>query len=132
VLITIDTLRADHLPAYGYTGIKTPNLDQLAGESLIFEDAIAHIPMTLPSHASIHTGLLPIYHGVRDNAGFFLDSKITTLPETLKSKGYNTAAFVSAFVLDSQFGLDQGFDLYSDDFTLAQARVVSTDVYRPR
>jgi len=130
VLITIDTLRADHLPAYGYTHVKTPNIDKFANESLIFEDAIAHIPMTLPSHASILTGLLPAYHRVRDNAGFFLDSKITTLPETLKINGYATAAFVSAFVLDSQFGLNQGFDLYSDDFTLAQARVVNTDVYR--
>ena len=130
VLITIDTLRADHLPVYGYTQVKTPNLDRLANESLIFEDAIAHIPMTLPSHVSILTGLLPAFHGVRDNAGFSLDSKITTLAETLKSNGYTTAAFVSAFVLDAQFGLNQGFDLYSDDFTLTQARVASTDVYR--
>ncbi|HSE40421.1 MAG TPA: sulfatase-like hydrolase/transferase [Acidobacteriota bacterium] len=130
VLVTIDTLRADHLPMYGYTKIRTPNLDRFANESLVFADAIAHVPMTLPSHASILTGLLPPSHGVHDNAGFILNSKVETLAETLKSKGYNTGAFVSAFVLDSQFGLDQGFDIYSDHFTLAEARIDNTDVSR--
>ncbi len=130
LLVTIDTLRADHLPSYGYTKIRTPNLDQFANESLVFEDAIAHVPMTLPSHISILTGLLPPSHGVRDNARFILDSKVDTIAEILKSKGYQTAAFVSAFVLDSQFGLDQGFDMYSDNFTLVEARVDSTHVAR--
>ncbi len=130
VLITIDTLRADHLPAYGYTKLSTPAMDRLAAESVLFEDAIAHVPMTLPSHASILTGLLPVEHAVHDNAGFILNEKIKTLPEILKENGYNTAAFISAFVLDSQFGLDQGFDLYSDDFSLAEARVSSTDLHR--
>ena len=130
VLVTVDTLRADHLPAYGYTRIKTPAIDRLAAESILFEDAVSPIPMTLPSHASILTGLLPPSHGVRDNAGFLLDSRIVTLPEILKQQGYKTAAFVSAFVLDSQFKLDQGFDVYSDDFTLAQARVSGTELYR--
>ena len=130
LLITIDTLRADHLPAYGYTGVQTPNIDLLARDSLVFQDVVAHTPMTLPSHASILTGLLPIAHGVRDNAGFLLSPETKTLAEILKSKGYNTAAFVSAFVLDSQFGLNQGFDLYSDGFTLAQPRVNNTDTQR--
>jgi choline-sulfatase len=130
LLITIDTLRADHLPAYGYTHIKTPNLDQLAAKSFVFDNAIAQIPMTLPSHATILTGLFPYTHGIRDNAGFFLDSKVTTLAEVLKQNGYKTAAFVSAFVLDSQFGLAKGFDLYSDEFTLAEGRVSNTDVFR--
>jgi arylsulfatase A-like enzyme/Tfp pilus assembly protein PilF len=130
VLITVDTLRADHLPAYGYNAVKTPAMDRLAAESVLFEDAVAHVPMTLPSHASILTGLLPPSHGIRDNAGFILDSKIKTLAEILKEHGYQTAAFVSAFVLDSQFKLDQGFDVYSDDFVLAEARVSSLDVYR--
>ena len=130
VLITVDTLRADHLPAYGYRGVKTPAIDRLAAQSVLFEDAVAHVPMTLPSHASILTGLLPPAHGVRDNAGFILDSKIKTLAEVLKEQGYQTAAFVSAFVLDSQFKLDQGFDLYSDTFVLAEARVSSLEVYR--
>lgn len=116
LLITIDTLRADHLPVYGYKHIKTPNLDHLAHDSLIFDRAISHVPLTLPSHTSILTGLLPIAHGVRDNSGYFLDKKVTTLAEVLKSKGYNTAAFVSAFVLDSEWQLNQGFDLYFDHF----------------
>jgi arylsulfatase A-like enzyme/tetratricopeptide (TPR) repeat protein len=130
LLITIDTLRADHLPTYGYTKIKTPGFDRLAAESIVFEDAVAHVPMTLPSHACILTGLLPFSNGMRDNAGFILDSKIKTLAEILKEHGYQTAAFVSAFVLDSQFKLDQGFDLYSDDFALAAARVTNIDLYR--
>lgn len=130
LFVTIDTLRADHLPAYGYTHIRTPNLDKLAYESLIFEDAISQAPMTLPAHVSLLTGLLPQTHGVRDNFGFILDSHATTLAEILKNNGYQTAAFISAFVLDSQFGIDQGFDLYSDSFTLAQARITNTDVHR--
>lgn len=130
LLITIDTLRADHLPAYGYTKIHTPNLDRLASESLVFEDVIAQVPMTLPSHTSILTGLLPPVHGVRDNAGFILDPKVNTLPEILKSKNYKTAAFISAFVLDSQFGLAQGFDLYSDNFSLVQDRIDSSHISR--
>jgi arylsulfatase A-like enzyme/Tfp pilus assembly protein PilF len=130
VLVTIDTLRADHLPAYGYTRVKTPNLDQLAYQSLIFEDVVSQVPMTLPSHVSLLTGLLPVTHGVRDNSGFILDAKAKTLAEILKGNGYQTAAFVSAFVLDSQFGIDQGFDLYSDSFTLAQGQVSNTDVHR--
>ena len=130
LLVTIDTLRADHLPAYGYTKIHTPNLDRLANESFVFEDAVAQVPMTLPSHTSILTGLIPPAHGVHDNAGFILDPKVTTLAEILKSKNYKTAAFISAFILDSQFGLDQGFDLYSDNFSLVQANVDSTHVSR--
>lgn len=130
LLVTIDTLRADHLPAYGYTKIHTPNLDRLANESFVFENVIAQVPMTLPSHTSILTGLLPPVHGVRDNAGFILNPKITTLAETLKSKNYKTAAFISAFILDSQFGLDQGFDLYSDNFSLVQANIDSSHVSR--
>src|SRR3990172_8181109 len=74
LLVTIDTLRADHLPAYGYTRIRTPHLDKLADQSLIFEDAISQVPMTLPAHVSLLTGLLPLTHGVRDNSGFILDS----------------------------------------------------------
>ena len=120
LLITLDTTRADHLPAYGYSGVKTPNLDRLAEESTVFEDAISHVPLTLPSHTTMLTGLLPIANGVRDNAGFFVDQKITTITELLKQKGYATSAFVSSFVLDSRWQLDQGFDLYFDNFNLAE------------
>jgi arylsulfatase A-like enzyme/predicted Zn-dependent protease len=115
VVITIDTLRADRLGAYGYQRARTPHIDGIAREGVLFEQALAQVPVTLPSHASLFTGLLPPTHGVRDNTYFRLDPRARTLAETLKEKGYETAAFVSAFVLDSAFGLDQGFDLYDDE-----------------
>ena len=120
LLITLDTTRADHLPIYGYKGVKTPNLDRLAGESYVFDDAVSHVPLTLPAHTSILTGMLPLAHGIRDNAGFFVDEKIVTLPEILKEEGYSTSAFVSAFVLDSRWRLNQGFDVYHDYFSLEE------------
>ena len=125
LLITLDTTRADHLPVYGYKNVKTPGLDRLAETSFIFEDAIAHVPLTLPSHTSILTGQLPIGHGVRDNEGFLVDPKVETLASILKSNGYATAAFVSAFVLDARWGLNQGFDSYFDHFN--QYREVNRD-----
>jgi arylsulfatase A-like enzyme/Flp pilus assembly protein TadD len=115
LIITIDTLRADHLGAYGDSGARTPHIDRLAREGVLFEQAIAQVPVTLPSHASLFTGLLPPTHGVRDNTYFRLDSRARTLAETLKEAGYETAAFVAAFVLDGTFGLDQGFDRYDDE-----------------
>jgi arylsulfatase A-like enzyme/Flp pilus assembly protein TadD len=120
VLITIDTLRADHLPAYGYTKVKTPNLDRIAGEAFKFTHAYAHVPLTFPSHACILTGRLPISHGVRDNGGYHLEDSELTLAEILKKNGYTTAGFVSAFVLDSTFNLQQGFDFYYDHFDSAE------------
>lgn len=116
LLITIDTLRADHLPTYGYTGVKTPHIDALARESFVFRNAISHIPLTLPSHTSMLTSLLPPSHSIPDNGTFVLDPRITTLPEILKGKGYATAAFVSTFILDSRWQLNKGFDVYYDDF----------------
>lgn len=115
VLITIDTLRADRLPLNGYRAIKTPCLDALVQDAVVFDEAVAHAPITLPSHASIMTGLYPPQHGLRDNGGFFAPDSLITLAELLEDSGYQTAAFVSAFVLDSRFGLDQGFEIYDDD-----------------
>jgi arylsulfatase A-like enzyme/tetratricopeptide (TPR) repeat protein len=120
LLITLDTTRADHLPVYGYTRVSTPSLDRFAETSLIFEEAIAHAPLTLPSHTSILTGQLPISHGVRDNDGFVVDPKVKTVAQVLKDRGYTTAAFVSAFVLDSRWGLNRGFDVYFDNFNQYQ------------
>ena len=120
LLITLDTTRADHLPMYGYKNVQTPGLDRLAETSFIFEDAIAHVPLTLPSHTSILTGQLPIGHGIRDNEGFLVDPKVETLASILKKNGYATAAFVSAFVLDARWGLNQGFDSYFDNFNQYQ------------
>ncbi|MGH9856506.1 MAG: sulfatase, partial [Acidobacteriota bacterium] len=131
LLITLDTTRRDHLPMYGYRGVKTPNLDHLAASSYVFEDAVSHAPLTLPAHTSILTGMLPPAHGVRDNTGFFVDSELLTLPEILKSEGYNTAAFVSAFVLDSRWQLNQGFDVYHDYFSLEEFnQLTSQDAQR--
>jgi arylsulfatase A-like enzyme/Flp pilus assembly protein TadD len=116
--VTIDTLRADHLPAYGYTGVATPNLDALAAESFVFKDAVSHVPLTMPAHTSIMTGLLPPSHGVPENGSYILDSKVTTLAEILAAKGYATGGFVSSFVLDARWQLNQGFGTYFDNFTV--------------
>jgi arylsulfatase A-like enzyme/Flp pilus assembly protein TadD len=114
LLITIDTLRADYLSCYDKTKIETSHIDQLASRGLLFLNAFAHNVMTLPSHINILTGTYPFFHGVRDNAGFWLEEESLLISEILKEKGYSTAAFIGAFPLDDRFGLDQGFDLYDD------------------
>jgi arylsulfatase A-like enzyme/Flp pilus assembly protein TadD len=114
LLITLDTVRADHIGAYGYRRGRTPSIDALAAEGIRFARAQTPVPLTLPAHASILTGTYPTFHGVRTNGGYFLPPQAETLAESLKNRGYRTAAFVSSFVLDSRFGLDQGFDAYSD------------------
>ncbi|HEX7149998.1 MAG TPA: sulfatase-like hydrolase/transferase [Thermoanaerobaculia bacterium] len=114
ILISIDTLRSDHLPAYGYQAIKTPHLDRLAKDGIVYEHAFAHVPLTLPSHASIFTGLLPTEHGVRDNAGFRLDAKVPTIASMLKAHGYATGGAVSAYVLRTATNIHSGFDTYDD------------------
>ncbi len=125
LLISIDTLRADRLGCYGYEKATTPVLDRLASESARFENAFSPVPLTLPAHASLLTGTYPIYHGVRDNSGFVLPEGRTTLAEVLRGEGYRTGAFVGAFVLDSKFGLGQGFERYFDDFDLSELETVS-------
>ncbi|MBI1785400.1 sulfatase-like hydrolase/transferase [Candidatus Sumerlaeota bacterium] len=117
VLITLDTTRPDHLGCYGAANARTPNIDALAARGVLFRNAFCQVPMTLPSHTSILTGLYPHHHGVRLNGPYRLADNIPTLAEILKTNGYTTAAFVSAFVLDSQFGLDRGFDVYDDAIT---------------
>lgn len=115
VVITLDTTRADHLAAYGYKDIKTPHLDALAQRGVLFEQAITPVPLTLPSHTSIFTGRYPTHHGVRNNGTFRVPDTEETLAEILKRQGYHTGAVIGAFVLDSKFGLDQGFDSYDDN-----------------
>lgn len=122
VVITLDTTRADHLGAYGSTNVETPHLDRLAREGVVFEQAMTTAPLTLPAHSSIFTGRFPPEHGVRDNGGFFLAPEQATLAESLKERGYRTGAFVAAFVLDSKWGLDQGFDTYFDEFDTMSIR----------
>jgi arylsulfatase A-like enzyme/tetratricopeptide (TPR) repeat protein len=114
VLVTIDTLRADHVGSYGAEGAETPALDALAAEGARFETAIAPAAITLPSHATLLTGRDPPQHGVRHNGFFRLPPDVVTLAEHLRGAGFASAAFVSAFVLDSRFGLDRGFDVYDD------------------
>jgi choline-sulfatase len=113
LLITIDTLRADHVGAYGHARARTPVLDGLASKGALFEHAYAAAPITLPSHATLLTGRYPPGHGARDN-GLRLSPGVPTLATELRAKGFATAAFVAAFPLDHQFGLNQGFDVYSD------------------
>jgi len=127
LLFTLDTTRADHLGCYGNPNIRTPNIDGLAAEGVLFKNAMAQAPMTLPSHASIFTGNYPFSHGVRDNGGFYLAPEKTTLAELLKQKGLTTSAFVGAFVLDSRWGLNQGFDYYYDNFDFAKYKKISLD-----
>lgn len=122
LLITIDTLRADAVGAYGNSRASTPSIDRLAADGVRFRDAHAHNVTTLPSHANILSGRYPTDHRVRDNSGFRFPQTIDTLATLLKAHGYRTGAFVSAFPLDSRFGLDRGFDVYDDSFVDAQAR----------
>lgn len=114
LLVTFDTTRADHIGAYDCEYAFTPTVDVLARQSVKFKRAFAPTPATLPSHTSILTGLYPFYHGVRDNSHFVANPALNTLAEAFKQAGYQTAAMVAAFVLDSRFGLDQGFDTYDD------------------
>jgi arylsulfatase A-like enzyme len=114
LVVTLDTTRADHLGCYGDAKAATPVIDTLAAGGVRFAEAVTVAPETLPAHATLFTGLLPPRHGVRVNGESRLDSRHTTLAEVARARGYETAAFVSAFVLDARFGLDQGFDLYDD------------------
>ena len=114
VLITIDTLRADALGFAGNSRVRTPNIDRLAHEGLVFANTHAHNVVTLPSHVNILTGLYPYRHGVRDNEGFRLDPKIPTLATLLKRRGYATGAVIGAYPLDARFGLSRDFDLYDE------------------
>jgi arylsulfatase A-like enzyme/tetratricopeptide (TPR) repeat protein len=116
VLITIDTTRADHLGCYGYDRPTSPHMDALAARSVRFEHCTSHVPITLPAHTSILSGTAPLYNGVRDNGRFVVPEALVTLPEVLAGQGYRTAAFVSAFVLDSRYGLDSGFEVYDDRY----------------
>jgi arylsulfatase A-like enzyme/Tfp pilus assembly protein PilF len=115
VLVTIDTLRADHVGAYGAEGVSTPTLDGIAAAGVRFETAITAAPITLPSHASILTGMDPPDHGVRHNGTFELADDAVTLAERFRDGGWATGAFVGAVVLKARYGLDQGFDVYDDD-----------------
>ena len=116
LLITIDTLRADRLSCYSTEHLETPNIDSLGEKGVLFTKAFAHTSTTLPSHANILLGTVPLNHGVHDNSNFVVEKEFLTLAGHLKSFGYSTGAFVGAYPLDSRFGLTQGFDVYDDDY----------------
>ena len=117
ILITIDTVRADHIGCYGASGIKTPTLDGLARDGIVFERAISQVPLTWPSHAAILTGTYPFQNGVQDFTGQPLDERFRSVAQVFKQQGYATGAVVSAFVLDRSWGLARGFDFYDDAFS---------------
>ena len=131
VLISIDTLRADHLPAYGYTRVDTPNLDALRRDAVLFENAYAHVPLTLPSHTTIFTGLLPPQNGVRDNLGYALSAKTPTLASVLKAGGYATGGAVSSVVLSHATGVSRGFDFWEDNVEPTRVNQSLSRVQRP-
>jgi len=114
VVITIDTLRPDHLHCYGYGKIETPTLDRIAQNGVLFENGVTQTPLTPPSHASIFTGLNPPTHKVRNTGGFVLSPSTPTLASLLQQRGWDTAAFVSSAVLKKRFGFDHGFAVYDD------------------
>ena len=130
ILVSIDTLRADRLPAYGYGGVATPAIDQLASEGVLFERAYSHSPQTLPAHASLFTGKLPVEHGVRDNLGFALGADQTLLPDLLAPLGYRSAAVVSSYVLRKEVGLARAFETYDDRLPAASPETSIARVQR--
>lgn len=120
LVVTLDTLRADRLGAYGHAAAQTPVLDGLAARGVRFASATTTTPLTLAAHTSLFTGQWPTFHGVRDNTGFQVEESLTTMAEVFKGGGYRTGGFVGAFVLDSRFGISQGFDHYVDNFDLSE------------
>lgn len=114
IIISIDTLRADHLPMFGYRQVDTPHLDALRGDSILFTNAYSSVPLTFPSHTAMLTGLLPPENKVRNNIGYSLDPALPTLPKALKARGYDTGAAISAYVLRGNIGLSAAFDYYED------------------
>ena len=131
VIVCVDTLRADRLSVYGSRRVETPALDALARDAIVFENAVSHVPLTLPSHVSLFTGLLPFQNGVRDNVGYRLDPSRETLASRRASRGYATGAVVSAIVLDHASGVGNGFAQYDDRIEGSEAGQAIGQVQRP-
>jgi tetratricopeptide (TPR) repeat protein len=132
VLISIDGLRADHLPAYGYRGVQTPAIDRLAADGVVFEHAYSHVPQSLPAHSAILTGRLPFETGVRDSVGFTVKESERLLAEILRDRGYSTAAVVSTFELGTASGISQGFQFFDDTMAAAAPAIAVGAVARDR
>ncbi len=130
LLVTLDTTRADHLTLYGYALPTSPRLAEIAEGGLVFDRAIAQASVTPVSHASLFTGQLPFRHGLRflhGNYGYELPKQALTLAEMLAQEGFTTAAFVSAFPAGSRFGLEQGFDIFDENFNTADGQQIVTE-----
>jgi arylsulfatase A-like enzyme/Tfp pilus assembly protein PilF len=130
VIISIDTLRADHLPAYGYKKIRTPAIDALAADGVLFERAYSHAPQTLPAHTSLLSGRLPFETGVRDNVGFTVKPAERLLPQMLRERGFATGGVVSAYVLRKETGISQGFDFFDGDMPPSSPELTIGQVQR--
>src|SRR5258708_7881723 len=120
LIITIDTLRADHVGCYGYKEVRTPNIDRLAADGVRFERAYTPVPVTLPAHTAIFTGAYPMLSGIHDFSGNKISSQQITLASVLRGHGYTTGAVIASAVLGSRFGLNQGFDFYYDHFDFSR------------
>ena len=127
LIITIDTLRADHLGCYGYKNIHTPNIDALAADGARFERAYTPVPITLPSHTVIFTGTYPTASGIHDFSSNRLGAQSVTMASLLKEHGFSTGAVVASAVLDSRFGLNRGFDFYYDHFDFNRLEEANLD-----
>lgn len=130
ILISVDTLRSDHLPFYGYKGVETPALTALRNDAILFEKAYAQVPLTLPSHASVFTGRAPAEHGIHDNLGYRLRKDVPTLAELLRKAGYATGGAVSCYVLKSDSGAGRGFDFYDDEVEPPESKAALGRVQR--
>src|SRR5262245_11688586 len=130
IVISIDTLRADHLPAYGYRKVKTPAIDALAADGVVFDRAYSHAPQTLPAHAALLSGQLPFETGVRDNVGFTIRPGERLLPQLLRERGFTTAGVVSAFVLRKETGIGEGFDFFDGEMPPASPELSIGQVQR--
>jgi choline-sulfatase len=130
IVISIDTLRADHLPVYGYRQVRTPAIDALAADGIVFERAYSHAPQTLPAHVSILSGRLPFETGVRDNLGFAVKPGERLLPEMLRERGYATGGAVSAYVLRKETGIGRGFDFFDDEMASSSPEATLGEVQR--
>ena len=130
IVISIDTLRADRLPVYGYRAIETPAIDAFAADAVLFERAYSHVPQTLPAHTSMLSGRLPFEHGVRDNLGFVVDADERLLPDLLRSQGMTSGAVVSSYVLRRDVGLARSFDFYDDQMPVATGETSIGQVQR--
>ncbi len=130
LLVTLDTTRADRLGCYGYAAGQTPALDALAARGVLFENSYTVVPLTLPSHATMFTGMTPREHGLHENGTGKLSVDLPVLAEILRAQGYETGAFVASYVLNAKFGLDRGFDIYDDD--LSGGGYADHDLHRRR